>query len=264
MGAAEKFFTADFRALVSFSKLWRASGALEGVQTPLRLLALMLVFAGALRAQPALENARRAQLTLGADVWSRILRVENTTHGGRYPATVYALVFELQGVLWFYTETNGTQSFSLRRDQLAEEKADFGPLLRDIEVGFQHWAVLPAAEVARIKPSPQLRNGCFIESVALWRERIAQGEALEEPRLLSLYFDPRARRGGHTVLAFREGNAIKLIDPARPWAIVSVALKYDADPLALAREIGGKVVTKARFFPLERAPAVAAVNGTMS
>jgi hypothetical protein len=203
-----------------------------------------------LRGQPALENARRAQVTLGGEVWSRIIRVENMTPAGRYPAIVYALVFELQGLLWFYTDTNGTQSFSLHRDNLAAEKADFGPLLRDIEPGFARWSVLGEAEAARIKPAAQLPNGCFVESIALWRERVALGEAIEEPRLLSLYFDSRARRSGHTVLAFREGNAIKLIDPAQPWAIISVAVKYAADPLKLAREIGGKAVTRARVLPL--------------
>jgi hypothetical protein len=255
LGAAENFFAADFRALVSFLKLWRAIGALEGVQIFLRSLVLSLFLAVALCGQPALENARRGQLTLGPDVWSQIIRVENTAQGGRYPQTVYALVFELQGVLWFYTDSNGTQSFSLHHDNLAAEKADFGPLLRDIEPGFARWRGLSGAEVGRIKPSAELRNGCFIESVALWRERVAQGEATEEPRLLSLYFDPRARRGGHTVLAFREGGTVKLIDPARPWAVVSAPLQDDADPLALARQIGGNVVTKARFLSLATPPA---------
>jgi hypothetical protein len=221
------------------------------VQTPTRLLVLFLLFTAVLSAHTSLENARRAQLTLGEDIWSQIIRVENATRGGHYARTVYALVFELQGLLWFYSDADGTQSFSLHYDDLAAEKADFAPLLRDIEPGFVRWHVLSNDEVARIMPSRQLRNGCFIESFALWRERARRGEPVSEPQLLSYYFESGTRRNGHTVLAFREGDVVKLVDPMRPTAVVSVPLKFSADPLTLARELGGRSVGKARFFPLE-------------
>lgn len=252
--AAPKIFGAEFRRFVAFLKLWRAIGAYGGVQNPLRVLLLFVVLAVALQAQPALENARGAQLLLGRDVWSRLIRVENKGPRGLYPRTVYALVFEMQGVLWFYTDANGTQSFSLHRDNLAAEKSDFGPLLRDIEPGFAHWEEVPEEEIAHVKPSAHLRNGCFIESLALWRARAARGEAVEEPRLLSFYFEAGALRGGHTVFAFREGDTVKLIDPVRPEAVTTVPLKLAQDPVGLARQLSGYVVTRARFLPLKPAP----------
>ena len=51
---------------------------------------------------------------------------------------LHALVFELAGMLWFYTAEDGTQSFSLRIDRLDAEKADFGPMLRDIARHLRH------------------------------------------------------------------------------------------------------------------------------
>lgn len=226
------------------------------MQTPARFFVLLLVFAATLRAQPSLDYARRAQLMLGPDVWSRLIRVENTAVRSRYARTVYALVFELQGLLWFYTDANGTQSFSLHQGRLEEEKADFGPLLRDIEPGFVRWRELGAAEVARLHPGPHLRNGCFIESLVLWREQAARGAGLAEPRLLSFYVETADGRSGHTVFAFREGDAVKLIDPVRPKSIVTIPLAHAMDPLRLAREFGGRDVSKARVFPL--APAKSA------
>jgi len=228
------------------------------VQFFTRFLALSLVFTVALRAQPSLEHARGAQLMLGPDVWSRVIQIENRAHRSRYARKVYALVFELQGLLWFYTDADGTQSFSLHRDRLAAEKANFGPLLRDIEPGFIHWREVSAADLAQVRPSAQLRNGCFIESVALWRERAAQGVPLAEPRLLSFYIETAHGRTGHTVFAFRDGEAVKLIDPVRPEAVVSVPLAHATDPLRLAREFGGREVSKARVFPLESAKTASA------
>jgi hypothetical protein len=220
-----------------------------------RLLFLLLIGTAVLRAQSSLENARRAQLMLGDGMWSQILRVENETRFGRYAPTVHALVFELQGLLWFYTDADGTQSFSLHHNDLEAEKADFGPLLSDIERGFTRWKVLGEAELARVKPSTHLANGCFIECVAIWRER--RGEESEEPRLLSFYVNLATRRVGHTVLTFREGDTVKLIDPTRPEKVVSVPGKIADDPLALARSVSGTAVLKARFFSLEKEKRVA-------
>lgn len=228
-----------------------------------RLLCLWLLVTTALRASSSLENARRAQLMLGDGAWSQILRIENETRFSRYARTVHALVFELQGLLWFYTDTDGTQSFSLHHDNLAAEKADFGPLLRDIEPGFARWTVLSGSELARVKPGAHLPNGCFIECLAIWRERAQRGDGAEEPRLLSYYADPATRRSGHTVLTFRDGEAVKLIDPRRPENVIAVPGKAAADPMELARTVGGAVVWKARFLPLER-PKRAPVEGMVA
>ena len=234
------------------------------MQTLPRLLFWLLLLTPVLRAQSSLENARRAQLMLGEGAWSQVLRIENETRFSRYARTVYALVFELQGLLWFYTDADGTQSFSLHYNDLEAEKADFGPLLRDIEPGFTRWTVLGASEMAGVKPRAHLPNGCFIECLAIWRERAQHGEGAEEARLLSFYADPALRRNGHTVLTFREGDTVKLIDPRRPTEVISVPEKRAADPMELARTVGGAVVWRARFFSLEqpkRAPAEGMVAG---
>jgi hypothetical protein len=107
-------------------------------------------------------------------------------------------------------------------------------------------------EIARVKPGARLANGCFIESVAIWRERVRRGEIADEARLLSFYVDPATRRIGHTVLTFREGDALKVIDPKRPAKVVSLPGKTAADPVALARAVSGAAVLKARFFSLEK------------
>lgn len=60
---------------------------------------------------PASALAARAQL--GEGIWSRTVRIENRSDDGRYPARLHALVFEFDGRLWFYTDMDGTQSFSL-------------------------------------------------------------------------------------------------------------------------------------------------------
>ena len=86
-----------------------------------------------IRAASPLENAFRAQALLGPGIWSRIISIRNETRGGFYPRSVQALVFEFAGMLWFYTDANGTQSFSLHTGELEVEKKNFGPLLRDID-----------------------------------------------------------------------------------------------------------------------------------
>src|SRR5688572_2544577 len=84
----------------------------------------------ALRATDTLAQARHAQALLGPRVWSQVIRVENKTAGATYPRDLHALVFELEGVLWFYTAIDGTQSLSVYRGRLAQDKADLGPLLQ--------------------------------------------------------------------------------------------------------------------------------------
>ena len=72
-----------------------------------RHLLPLLAFTAVLRGDP-LDHAQRARAMLGAGIWSRVIRIENVSAGSRYPATVYALVFELSGILWFYTDIDGT------------------------------------------------------------------------------------------------------------------------------------------------------------
>ncbi len=217
-----------------------------------------MLLASLLRAATPLENARRAQALLGAGVWSQVIEIENAAGGARYPAVVHALVFEFAGILWFYTDADGTQSFSLHRGRLAAEKADFAPLLREIDPGFGRWTVLPsapAASVALAELEP-LTNGCFIESVVALRARVAAGRPIRAPRLLSYYLNDGTARIGHTVLAYEVGGHVEIFDPGRPEARLSFPLRSAREPLALAQALEKRVVEKARFLRIEPAAAI--------
>lgn len=221
---------------------------------------LALILAPLLRGAASLDNARRAQVLLGADVWSRVISIENAGGGGRYPAIVHALVFEFAGILWFYTDADGTQSFSLHHGNLAAEKADLAPLLREIDPGFSRWRALAddgAPAPGTGAAAEPLLNGCFIESVAAWRRRVARGEETGAPRLLSYYFEPGAAKAGHTVLAFETRGRLKIFDPARPERRFEFSKRAGADALRLARELDGRKVARARFLGLPEAPAAA-------
>ena len=224
----------------------------------------------------SLENAWRAQALLGAEVWSRVIRVENTGRRRAYPETVYALVFEEGGVLWFYTDTDGTQSLSANPGRLAEEKSDFVPLLRGIEPGFAAYEVLPL-DVARVsRPvfgthgsdpchflDSALPNGCIIECLGALREQVRRGEPIERARLLSCYFDTPAGRRGHTVLTYETRRGLFLLDPGRSPAPRSVPRVWADDPMALARAaLQGADVARARWVPtaLPARPALVAAG----
>ena len=198
-------------------------------------------------ADVSLETARRAQALLGPGVWSQVIRVENDAHPSRYTRELHALVFELAGVLWFYTDTDGTQSFSLRRGRLAEEKADFAPLLRDIEPGFVRWSVAPDGEATPGK----LPNGCFIESVATLRARLERGEAVASAQLLSYYIDATDGRHGHTVLSFATSHGVEVIDPDRPRHPLRYSASEATGALQLARALEGGRVAAARWVPVD-------------
>lgn len=215
------------------------------------LVLLLLVFTTVLRADFSLEQARRAQSLLGPDIWSQIVRVENDARPSRYPRRLHALVFELAGILWFYTPTDGTQSFSLRAGRLAEEKADFSALLRDIEPGFTRWSVVPVEAGPKSIAEVELKNGCFIESIGELRERLARGERMERPRLLSYYAKTSAGAKGHTVLTYGTGDHVQVFDPGNPDAQLVFAKAFGPDPLALARAVEGPEVVKARYVTID-------------
>lgn len=223
---------------------------MKGVPRFLRFLLVLFVSGLLARADASLASARLAQRLLGGETWSQVIRVENEGRSRRYPRIVHALVFELAGILWFYTATDGTQSFSLHRGRLAAEKADFAPLLRDIDAGFTRWTVLPAAPTGPIEAGP-LANGCFIESVAALRDQLADGVAVLRPQLLSYYVPRPGGVLGHTVLAFETRGRVRVIDPAQPRASRDYPLSLAADPLELARLVGGPRIATARWVPIE-------------
>ena len=195
----------------------------------------------------SLETARRAQVLLGPGVWSQVIRVENDARPSRYPRELHALVFELAGVLWFYTDTDGTQSFSLRRGRLAEEKADFAPLLRDIEPGFARWSVVPDGEATPGK----LPNGCFIDSVAALRARLAVGGEVVRPQLLTYYYPPSQGLAGHSVLIYLAGGKLEVIDPTVPKRRLRLSAGLETNPLELARHLAGLGVANSRLVALD-------------
>ncbi len=231
---------------------------MPGVLSPTRLLALaLLLFLSSvpLRADATLRDARHAQLLLGPGVWSRLLSLENTERPSRYPRQFHALVFEFAGLLWFYTSGEGTQSFSLHRGNLEAEKRDFSPLLRDIGPGLGRWREVDAAHLAVDLAGP-LPNGCWIESVVALRERLAAGETVRRPRLLSYYYERMTGLVGHTVLAFEQDGRLVVHDPARPDRSWRFPPELGRDPLAVARSVEGARVRRARELMLD--PVVAA------
>jgi hypothetical protein len=213
-----------------------------------RLVPLLLFLAALLRAQIPLENAWRAQALLGPEVWSRVITVRNESADSRYPGTVHALVFEVAGILWFYTDTDGTQSFSLHVGQLEQEKNDFGPPLQDIEPGFVRWKIHDGGAAHSLSAAHgPLPNGCFIESVVALRERLAGGVNIEKPRLLSYYLRTRVGQKGHTVLAYDTGQRVEVFDPSRPHDRFVFDRKVATDAVDLARAVEGCDIKKARF-----------------
>lgn len=210
------------------------------------LVLASVAFAGE---RSSLENARRAQALLGADVWSQVIRVENTGSTARYPRTVHALVFELVGILWFYTDVDGTQSFSMHRGRLAADKADFAPLLRDIHADFKKWTVVPADPAARATGDGALLNGCFVESVANLRQRVLVGDDVRSPQLLS-YYANGSHTPGHTVLTYQTAEGVKVIDPIDPKRPIVLAAKLARDAHALGTALVGRMVTKAIWVPV--------------
>jgi hypothetical protein len=218
-----------------FSRTWLVVGLLAG--------------SALLRGSDSLGHAQLAREWLGRETWAQVIEIENTARHSRYPRVVDAVVFEFGGLLWFYTDTDGTQSFSLHVGRLAEEKGDFGPLLRDIEPGFVRWRVVDGA--ARGKPGGVLPNGCFIASIAAWRERTRRGVAMENPRLLSFYVAVTGGLKGHTVLVYSADGELHVIDTIEREVRASTwPESLAADPLLLAQRIEGERVARAREVPL--------------
>jgi hypothetical protein len=261
--------------LVAFLQRGNPSCGSLGVQRFLFLLLASFVFtlgatpahaAHVLSPPPAspLENARRAQALLGTDLWSWVIRVENTAARSRYPATVYALVFEEGGLLWFYTDADGTQSLSRQPGRLEEERADFLPLLRAIEPGFAAYEILsdvaqassPGTEIPRQNHGTgdprhvALPNGCFIESLAALSESVRRGEPIERARLLNCYVDTPSGRRGHTVLTYETPRGLFLLDPGRSPEARVMPRTWADNAMALAgAALEGSRVVRARWVP---------------
>lgn len=204
----------------------------------------------------SLPAARRAQAMLGAETWSEVVKIENTLPGAVYSKTVYALIFELEGILWFYTAAEGTQSLSLYRHRTAQDKGELAMLLREIDRGFARYETISRNEEAAGFPgggAPEvLPNGCFIESVVLARS-LAVRRGITDARLL-MYYSP-SRVSGHCVLAFQSAEGIFVVDPTGGPKPVRAARKWPSDLAELVRSTTGlKSLAAVRSLPLQ--PAV--------
>lgn len=205
------------------------------------------IIAAGLHASDGLGDARRARSLLGPDAWSQVIEVDNRTRGRRFPAEVYALVFEFEHILWFYTDTDGTQSLSQYAGRTAQDKADLGPLLKAVDPGFVAWKIVPDGPApAQGRP----KNGCVIECIALLRRRILLGAAIARPKLLFYYVRTPAGLHGHTVLAFETGGAFTIIDPQFPRSPWRVPRSGVDGPGALAGAMRNDIA-KARWLPVD-------------
>ena len=207
----------------------------------------------------ALENVQRARTLLGPDVWSRVVRVENVARSSIYARTVHALIFETSGILWFYTDVNGTQSLSLHRHNLAAEKADLLPLLQKIEPGFVRFEIVDSDAAKRIEKPASIPNGCMIESLAAARKLVDEGVEVKRAALLSFYFNVNQTIHGHTLLGYESDDGAFLLDPADPDRRIYVGDRLPDEPMVLASKVDrpGVSIFKARTLsiPLPRSTA---------
>lgn len=204
---------------------------------------------------PGLSDARAAREMLGSVTWARIMRIENSRpvgmwRRGAYPATVYGLVFELSGILWIYTDSDGTQSLSLTTGTLEKDKADPGPLLLAIDPGFRAWAWIDEVAGAGRDPGRRPPNACMPGSVAALLKRLSVGSETGSPRLLFYYVAAGGVRRGHTVLLFSAGGHLSAVDAENSERPVSLPDSLGADPKAISAYLRGGPVVAARTLPI--------------
>lgn len=229
------------------------------MQTIHRWLAWLLVTA-ALRAEsppsPSTLHARRAAALLEPRAWRRVILIQNSSPDRRYPAEFSALVFEFGDVLWFYTSIDGTQSLSHFLHHAAEDGKDFGPLLRGIHLGLRRWT-LDAQNGQATDDGPAPPNACFLESLALLRSRMAAGESISDPQLLTYYVAVPGGVHGHTVLFFQSCQGPVILDPHFPGRRFPIRTRKLLDPQRVACCLRGDVAS-ARWLPVDPASISAA------
>jgi hypothetical protein len=192
----------------------------------------VLTFACSLPAQSHHASAAfRARELLGHDTWSKVLRIENSNPESAYPRVVYALVFEFADILWFYTAIDGTQSFSLYRNRLEQEKANLSPGLLAIDPGFRRFTELRSAP-AELNQLRALPNGCFVTSVVAGWKELARGEPILNAQLLMFYV--RGRDAGHCVFLYETPRGVYSIDAQEDGVPRKLGGAFTAAPRELA------------------------------
>jgi hypothetical protein len=217
------------------------------------LLAASPAFA---REPEGLNDALAARSLLGPEIWSRVVRIDNAGHTGMekrtpYPRTVFGLVFELSGILWFYCDADGTQSLSIRKNSLEADKADPGPLFKAVSDRFVSWSWVDEAPALKLPISQHPPNACFLECLALLRRRIASGCEVGSPRLLLFYVRTPFGIRGHTTLVFALRDGLAAIEPDWPDRIMNIPVGAGKDARSLSEYIRRGGVSSARELPLD-------------
>ena len=246
---------------VSFPKPARPARLFTGACAPCSFFSSCLAGAASSRASVdavpiGLSDARAARDMLGGVTWARIMRIDNSRpigmwRCGAYPATVYGLVFELSGILWLYTDSDGTQSLSLTTGTLDKDKANPGPLLLAIDRGFRKWAWLDDTAGAGADLGRRPPNACMPGSVAALLKRLAVGGETGSPRLLFYYVKAGGARHGHTVLLFSAGGHLSAVDAEASERPVSLPDSLGADPRSISAYLRGGPVVAARTLPIQ-------------
>lgn len=182
------------------------------------------------------ESAFQGRALLGDKVWSRVLRIHNERAGpgSRYPAEFHGLVVAFEGILWLYTEFDGTQTLSLYAGRLGEDQANLGPLLRAIEPGLTRFADV-TSEPPVVAPKTLPPYPCFLACVARWRELQRLDLPPDRARLIAYYVT--GQRQGHMVLQYWKDGHRYVYDPERPREERALAPKVGEAPLEVARAV---------------------------
>jgi hypothetical protein len=211
-------------------------------------LALTATLRGDMQESTSMLYARQAAAMLGPTLWKQVLRVHNSSRESRYPRSFGAVAFEMGGILWFYTATDGTQSLSMRLGRAKEDEQDLGPLLSNLDHGFTHWE--PDSEGNSLgEKSSVPPNACFIQSVALLRNSLSLGIHVEHARLLSYYVSYPTGLKGHTVLYIETDKGPTVIDPLMQRWPLHVRGADTRDPKCVAYCIRHDVAS-ARWVPI--------------
>lgn len=200
----------------------------------LSLIIFLTLFANGY-AESGFRSALYAQSLLGPETWSRVIHIKNTNARSMYPRELYALIFEFADILWFYTERDGTQSFSLYQNRLAQEKADFGPGLLEIDSGFTAYSIVENEKGHPSAPR-KLPNGCFIESLVEGMSRLRDDPLVHKLRLVLFY--SQGKRGGHCILAYQTPDGVFAVDPADYRGAQRFGDHWPQNPIQIAQLVG--------------------------
>lgn len=214
----------------------------------LRLFTVGLLLSTSLSAGSR-ESAFQARAMLDPGIWSRVLRIENEKVGpqSRYPAEFHGLIVAFEGILWLYTELDGTQSLSRYSGRLAADQANLAPLLRAVDPGLKIFADVTEQPPGFLEGAPPY--ACFLAAVARWQRLQREPVPPTRARLLAYY--TRGESQGHMVLEYWRDDRRFVFDPERPRVEQEMSPRLPEDPLKVARAL---------FAPFDRKRPVRAMQ----